>query len=72
MAKKPSVLFYVTFAMTSIYILMGLFLIIAPISADLFPGWKRNVFGGLLIGYGGFRMLRLQKIRKTMEEESKG
>lgn len=65
MANKPGVLYYTTLGMTILYFLVGIFFVLSPQAAELFPGYKHTLIGVVLIIYGIIRIFRLRKIREA-------
>lgn len=66
---KTTPLYYITFAMTFVYVLLGFYLMLAPGAAELLPGWKHWVLGLLMLVYAGSRFVRLQRLKKKLMEE---
>jgi hypothetical protein len=66
MAKTPP-LYYFTVAMSGLYIVLGLFIMLSPNMQTLLPGWKQYAIGALFIVYAFFRFRRLKKLKESME-----
>ena len=56
-------------AMSSMYILLGLFLLFAPVAASALPGSKHIGLGIMLIIYSVYRFYRLKKLNEQLKRD---
>lgn len=55
--------------MSSIYIVLGLILLFAPMAATALPGSKHIGLGIMLILYAAYRFYRLKKLKEQLESD---
>ncbi|MFM7015624.1 MAG: hypothetical protein ACKOX3_04780 [Bacteroidota bacterium] len=65
--KGNKILFYVTAAMSALYPIVGIYILLAPNVEILLPGNKRYLIGSMLLIYGVFRFFRLKSMKKNMD-----
>ena len=69
--KGNKILFYVTAAMSALYPIVGIIILVAPNIDTLLPGNKRYIIGIMLLVYGVFRFFRLKSMKNKMDEQDK-
>lgn len=67
--KGNKILFYVTAAMSALYPIVGIYILLAPNVEILLPGNKRYIVGTMLLVYGIFRFFRLKSMKKNMDQQ---
>jgi hypothetical protein len=67
--KVNKILFYVTAAMSALYPIVGIFILLAPNVETLLPGNKRYIIGSMLLIYGVFRFFRLKSMKKNIDQQ---
>ncbi len=67
---KSGALYYFTLAMTFIYVLLGIYIMMSNSIENLLPGNKKYIIGSLLIVYAFYRAYRLWRINKSMQENN--
>ena len=67
--KGNKILFYVTAAMSALYPIVGIYILIAPNVEILLPGNKRYIIGFMLLIYGVFRFFRLKSMKKNIDQQ---
>jgi hypothetical protein len=65
--KGNKILFYVTAAMSALYPIVGIYILLAPNVEILLPGNKRYIIGSMLLIYGVFRFFRLKSMKKNID-----
>jgi len=67
--KGNKILFYVTAAMSALYPIVGVYILLAPNVEILLPGNKRYIIGFMLLFYGIFRFFRLKSMKKNIDQQ---
>ena len=67
--KGNKILFYVTAAMSALYPIVGIYILLAPNVEILLPGNKRYIVGTRLLVYGIFRFFRLKSMKKNLDPQ---
>jgi uncharacterized membrane protein HdeD (DUF308 family) len=67
--KGNKILFYVTAAMSALYPIFGIYILLAPNVETLLPGNKRYIIGTMLLVYGVFRFFRLKSMKKNIDQQ---
>ncbi len=69
--KGNKILFYITAAMSALYPIVGIIILVAPNIDTLLPGNKRYIIGIMLLIYGVFRFFRLKSMKNKIDEQDK-
>jgi len=69
--KGNKILFYVTAAMSALYPIVGIYILLDPNVEILLPGNKRYIIGFMLLIYGVFRFFRLKSMKNKIDEQDK-
>jgi hypothetical protein len=67
--KGNKILFYATAAMSALYPIVGIIILVAPNIDTLLPGNKRYIIGTMLLAYGVFRFFRLKSMKKNIDQQ---
>jgi hypothetical protein len=65
--KGSGGLYYFTMAMTAVYVLLGIYIMVSGSIENLLPGNKKYIIGTLLILYAAYRAYRLFRINRNMQ-----
>jgi hypothetical protein len=67
--KGNKILFYATAAMSALYPIVGIIILVAPNIDTLLPGNKRYIIGTMLLVYGVDRFFRLKSMKKNIDQQ---
>ena len=63
-------MYYFTLAMTAVYAILGIYIMLSVSIESLLPGNKKYIVGALLIAYAIYRAYRIYKINQGMKSNS--
>jgi hypothetical protein len=65
MKAQPGFLYYFTLAMTAVYAVLGIYIMLSESIESFLPGNKKYIIGALLIFYSAYRAYRIYRLRNS-------